>query len=151
MTMDTKSPRVAARPRPLAIMVRYVLFALVAGAMNLLTQAFVFQISPVQPLAVSILAGTAIGFIVKYGLDKHWIFFDDYRGMRHEAGKVVLYGVFSVAMTVVFWGFEIAFLMIGGTDTAKYSGGAIGLAIGYYLKYRLDRRFTFKQEAGSWS
>lgn len=149
--MDIQSPTAAERPRPLAIMVRYVAFAVVSGAMNLLTQAVVYRFAPVQPLAVSILAGTAIGFVVKYVLDKRWIFFDDYRGVKQEMSKVVLYGLFSVAMTFVFWGFEVAFLMIGGTDTAKYSGGAIGLAIGYYLKYLLDRRFTFNEKARSWS
>lgn len=132
-------------------MIRYVLFAIAAGATNLLTQAVVFRLAPIEPLAASILAGTVIGFIVKYVLDKRWIFFDDYNGVRQEVSKVVLYGLFSVVMTLLFWAFEIVFLMIGGTETAKYSGAAIGLAIGYVLKYLLDKKITFNQKARSWS
>ncbi len=138
--------------RPAAIAVRYVLFAVVAGVMNLGTQAVVFAIAPVQPLAVSILAGTGVGFVVKYLLDKRWIFFDDYDGAAKEARKIFLYGSFSVAMTFVFWAFEVGFLGMWGTNTAKYIGAVIGLAIGNFAKYLLDRTFTFNQAARkSWS
>ena len=98
-----------------------------------------------QPLALSILAGTGVGFAVKFLLDKHWIFFDGYHGPAREARKIFLYGSFSVAMTVIFWGFEVGALAIFGTNTAKYIGGAVGLAIGNFLKYQLDRAFTFSQ------
>lgn len=145
--MDQQSSRLSAKERPFAIMVRYVLFAIIAGVMNLVTQAVVFGLAPIEPLAASILAGTAVGFIVKYFLDKHWIFFDDYGDVRQEFGKLFLYGAFSVAMTLVFWGFELAFLAIGGTSLAKYTGAVIGLAIGNFAKYLLDRNFTFAQRA----
>jgi putative flippase GtrA len=138
------------RNRALSVSVRYVSFAIIAGVMNLMTQAIVFSLLPVQPLAISILAGTAVGFIVKYLLDKHWIFFDNYDNVSRELNKVFLYASFSVAMTLVFWGFEIAFLAIGSTTFAKYLGAVIGLAIGNFAKYFLDRRFTFKQKAQSW-
>ena len=130
---------------PAAIAARYLLFAVIAGAMNLGAQAIVFAIAPIEPLALSILAGTGVGFVVKYLLDKRWIFFDDYDGAAKEARKIFLYGSFSVAMTLVFWGFEIGFLAIWGTNTAKYVGAVIGLAIGNFAKYLLDRTFTFKQ------
>ncbi len=140
-----------ARPsHALALVTRYVLFAIIAGVMNLLTQALVFRFSPIQPLATSILAGTAIGFGVKYLLDKHWIFFDDTGALQHEINKVFLYGLFSAAMTLVFWGFELTFLAIGQTGFAKYLGAVIGLAVGNFAKYFLDRNFTFNQKARSW-
>jgi putative flippase GtrA len=126
------------------------LFAIIAGVMNLLTQGVVFSLAPVRPLAASILAGTAAGFVVKYLLDKHWIFFDGYGDGRQESYKVFLYASFSAAMTLVFWGFEIAFLAIGGTNFAKYFGAVVGLAIGNFAKYFLDRSFIFKQKASSW-
>ena len=140
----------SAREHSFAILVRYVSFAIIAGAMNLMTQAIVFGLAPVQPLAASILAGTAVGFMVKYILDKRWIFFDDYDGAAQEVRKIFLYGSFSVAMTLVFWGFEIAFFEIGGTQTAKYTGAVIGLSIGNFAKYLLDRGITFNQKARSW-
>lgn len=150
--MTNASPaRLSARERSFVILARYVLFAIIAGVMNLVTQAIAFGLAPVQPLAVSILAGTGVGFVVKYILDKRWIFFDDYDGAAKEARKIVLYASFSVAMTLVFWGFEIAFVIVGGTDLAKYTGAVIGLAIGNFAKYLLDRTFTFNAKARSWS
>jgi putative flippase GtrA len=148
---NTRFSRLSARDRSFAILVRYVLFAIIAGVVNLLTQGIVFGVATVQPLASSMLAGTAAGFIVKYFLDKHWIFFDDCAGATQEIRKIVLYGSFSVAMTLVFWGCEIAFLEIGGTQFAKYTGAVIGLSIGNFAKYLLDRTFTFNQMGRSWS
>ncbi|ACB94671.1 GtrA family protein [Beijerinckia indica] len=133
------------------IFVRYVLFAIIAGIMNLGTQALVFRYAPVEALMLSILAGTGVGFVVKYFLDKHWIFFDDYDGAAQEARKIFLYASFSVAMTLVFWGFELLFLVIGKTETAKYTGAVVGLAFGNFAKYVLDRTYTFKTKATSWN
>ncbi len=137
------------RPRPAAIAVRYLLFAVIAGAMNLGVQAIAFPFLPVWPLELSILAGTGVGFAVKFLLDKRWIFFDGYHGPTHEARKIFLYGSFSVAMTLIFWGFEVGFFAAFGTNAAKYAGGAIGLAIGNFLKYWLDRTYTFGQNPGA--
>lgn len=144
--MATRSIRLPARQRSPGIFARYALFCVIAGVMNILTQAAVFRFVPFQPLAVSILAGTALGFIVKYILDKHWIFFDDYGDVRREVGKLFLYGAFSVAMTLVFWAFELAFLAIGGTQFSKYLGAVVGLTIGNSAKYLLDYHFTFAQK-----
>ncbi len=127
----------------MTIAVRYVLFAVVATLVNFGMQELVISMAPVAPLALSILAGTAAGFAVKYVLDKKWIFYDGYTTPAHEVRKVTLYALFSILTTMVFWGFEITFWMIWETDLAKYTGGAIGLAIGYLAKFALDRRFVF--------
>ena len=145
--VDAQASSLSNREHSFAILVRYVLFAIVAGVTNLLTQWIVFGLVPVQPLATSILTGTAVGFIVKYFLDKRWIFFAADGGVRQEVYRLFLYGTFSVVMTLVFWAFEISFLAIGGTDLAKYAGAVIGLAIGNFTKYLLDRSFTFDQKA----
>ena len=129
----------------MAILVRYVLFAAVATLVNLAAQEIAIRLTPVAPLAVSIAAGTAAGFAVKYILDKRWIFYDAYTGRRDEARKVTLYALFSVATTLVFWGFEVAFWTIWRTDFAKYSGAVLGLAIGYAVKFLLDQTFVFKE------
>ena len=125
--------------------VRYVVFAVVATLANLATQEVVIRLAPVAPLALSILAGTAAGFALKYVLDKKWVFDDRYAGHREELQKVTLYGAFSVLTTLVFWGFEIAFWAIWRTDLAKYTGAVLGLAIGYAAKFALDRTFVFKE------
>jgi putative flippase GtrA len=49
-------------------------------------------------------------------------------------------GVFT---TVIFWSVEYAFYLTFATDTMRYVGGVIGLAIGFYVKYQLDKKFVF--------
>jgi putative flippase GtrA len=142
--------RLSAALLSLSLPHRYFLFAVTAGSANLLTQAIVFRISTIEPLPISILIGTIVGFFLKYILDKNWIFFDGYIGARRELQKVLLYGAFSVLMTLLFWGFEIAFWKVGGSELAKYLGAAVGLAIGNVAKYLLDRSFTFAGRAEIW-
>jgi putative flippase GtrA len=125
--------------------IRYVVFAGIATLANLATQEAVVRVAPLSPLALSILMGTATGFILKYLLDKKWVFDDGYSGHRRELQKITLYGVFSVFTTLVFWSFEVAFWVIWRTDFAKYTGAVIGLAIGYAAKFVLDRAFVFKE------
>lgn len=131
----------------MTLLVRYLLFAALSTAANLIVQEAAFRLSPIAPFMVALLAGTVAGFAVKYVLDKRWIFADAYESPRDEMRKVSLYGLFSVLTTLIFWGFEIAFWMTFGTTAAKYTGAVIGLSIGYALKYRLDRAYTFRERA----
>ena len=124
-------------------MIRYVLFAVIATLANILTQEAAIRLAPVAPLQTSILAGTIAGFIVKYVLDKFFVFNDPYQSRADEAAKITLYGAFSVVTTLIFWGFELAAWTIWGTTRAKYAGAVAGLAIGYALKFLLDRRYVF--------
>lgn len=125
--------------------IRYVLFAILATLANLLTQEATMRLAPVAPLTLSILMGTAAGFVLKYLLDKKWVFDDGYHGHKQELQKITLYGAFSILTTLVFWGFEIAFWAVWRTDFAKYSGAVLGLAVGYAAKFMLDRSFVFKE------
>jgi putative flippase GtrA len=127
------------------IAVRYVLFAVLATLVNLAAQEVAIRLAPVAPLAVSILAGTSAGFAVKYVLDKRWIFYDPYTSHRDEARKVILYGLFSVVTTLIFWGFEVTFWTLWRTDFAKYAGAVLGLAIGYAAKFVLDQSYVFRE------
>lgn len=124
--------------------IRYVLFAVLSALVNFITQELVLICLPWAPLMISVLVGTATGFAAKYLLDKKWVFYDAYTGRGEEARKIGLYGLFSVATTAIFWAFELSAWAIWQTDTAKYAGGALGLAIGYAAKYALDRRFVFR-------
>ena len=127
------------------IAVRYVLFAVLATLANLAAQETVIRLAPVAPLALSIVAGTAVGFAVKYVLDKKWIFYDAFTSHRDEARKISLYGLFTVLTILVFRGFEVTFWTIWRTDIAKYTGAVLGLAIGYAAKFALDQNFVFRE------
>jgi hypothetical protein len=82
----------------------------------------------------------------------------------HLASRQVLFAViaaFSAVRTPVFLAFEVGFLVAWDTNLARYVGAVTSLAIGNFLKHRLDRAFTFGQgafdrtagdwKAGSWS
>ena len=127
------------------MVLRYIAFAVVATLANLSVQEIVIRLAPVAPLTLSILAGTAAGFALKYILDKRFVFEDGFDGHAREAQKVALYGAFSVVTTLIFWGFEVGFWIVWGTDAAKYTGAVIGLAIGYAAKFALDRTFVFRE------
>ena len=129
----------------MTILVRYVLFAVIATLANLLTQEAVVQLAPGNQLALSIFAGTVVGFALKYVLDKKWIFYDAYTSHSGELRKVFLYGLFSVVTTLIFWGVEVTFWTVWETSFAKYTGAVLGLAIGYAAKFYLDRSFVFRE------
>lgn len=124
---------------------RYVVFAVIAGLSNLATQEAVARMLPAAPIMVSIAAGTPVGFLVKYLLDKHWVFLDPYDSHITELRKLVLYGIFGVGTTLLFWAVELSFWHIWGTTEAKYIGAAIGLVLGYWTKYVLDNKWVFSR------
>jgi putative flippase GtrA len=125
------------------IFVRYVLFAVIAGAANLSAQELTIRALPTLPVAVSVLVGTGAGFLVKYALDKRWIFFDAYESHATEIRKIAIYGVSGVATTLVFWGAELGAWTTWRTPEAKYAGAVVGLALGNWIKYRLDKHYVF--------
>jgi positive regulator of sigma E activity len=49
----------------------------------------------------------------------------------------------SIFTTAIFWVTEYAFHLIFAAESMRYVGGVIGLAIGFYVKYRLDKKFVF--------
>ena len=49
--------------------------------------------------------------------------------------------------TAIFWGTELAFVALGDAPWLRYVGAVLGLAVGYTAKYRLDRRFVFRERA----
>ena len=126
-----------------AIFIRYVLFAVIAGVTNLAAQEVTVRLFPDQPIMVSIVVGTGIGFFVKYALDKRWIFLDAYETHAAELRKIAIYGASGIGTTLLFWGLEVGAWKIGGTTEAKYLGAVVGLVLGNYFKYLLDKRFTF--------
>lgn len=130
----------------LGIPARYAAFAGVATALNLSVQWLSFRIyDGPYAFGMALVAGTGAGLLVKYVLDKRWIFFDKETGAAAHGRKFLLYGLMGVATTVIFWGAEILCDRMSDAPAMKFAGGAMGLAVGYWAKYRLDRRFVFQQ------
>lgn len=126
------------------IVLLYSLFAAISIAANLGTQKVYTSVAPaLYAIPVSVLAGTAIGLAVKFVLDKVWIFRYQHRNLAHGFKSFMLYATMGIAPTVIFWGFEFGADSIFGTEPARLTGGAIGLIIGYLVKYKLDKKFVF--------
>lgn len=129
----------------LSLILRYSAFAVVATIANLAMQRLV--LAGAGHLALAIGLGTLVGLVVKYLLDKRWIFNDRRGGVATHSRQFGLYSLMGVATTLIFWGFEYGFWVIWQTDTMREVGAVIGLAIGYVTKYNLDRRFVFHDNA----
>lgn len=128
-----------------ALALRYTAFAVLATLANLAAQRLVLGVG--GALLVAMVAGTGLGLVVKYALDKRWIFDDRSSGLAAHSRRFSLYTLMGVATTLIFWGFEATFWHIGKTQLARETGAILGLAIGYAVKYALDRRFVFTAQA----
>jgi putative flippase GtrA len=123
---------------------RYVAFAIVAAVVNLVVQRLVLNLAHVaSAFYIALFAGTMAGLIVKYVLDKRLIFADQSSGIAAHGRKFSIYTLMGVVTTVIFWGTETLFWLYWQSHAAREIGAILGLAIGYAIKYRLDRRFVF--------
>tara|TARA_R110000751_G_scaffold8041_3_gene32522 strand:- start:25431 stop:25853 length:423 start_codon:yes stop_codon:yes gene_type:complete len=126
------------------LILRYAIFAVIATVANLATQRAVLQLGDTGAVyALAVGAGTIVGLVIKYGLDKRWIFHDQGTGLTNHGRKFTIYTATGIVTTAIFWGTETAFWLIWQTDLMRELGAIIGLTIGYGVKYSLDRRFVF--------
>lgn len=123
----------------------YALFALFSTAINIAFQYLSFLVySGYLSLYVAMFAGTVAGLVLKYILDKKYIFFHKPKSKKDDGKKFFLYSLMGVFTTFIFWGFEIGFDYMFESQNAKYIGAVVGLSIGYVVKYFLDKKFVFK-------
>lgn len=128
------------------IAVLYTLFAGIATLVNLGTQYVSLALySGAYSLYLAMLAGTFTGLVVKYILDKKYIFLFVPAGKKDDLYRFILYTAMGVITTVIFWGSEVLFDALIQASWAKYAGAVFGLSIGYITKYRLDKKFVFGQ------
>jgi putative flippase GtrA len=123
----------------------YAILALIAMAANFCTQEWVlFVYLGAFSHEIALVLATAVGLLVKYPLDKRYIFRFKAQNAVQDTKIFMLYGVMAVLTTVIFWGFEYGFDHYFKTKIMRYTGGAIGLIIGYVVKYHLDKRYVFR-------
>ncbi len=128
----------------MSIAQKYILFAIIATAANILSQDISTYIYD-GPFFVmlSVFIGTGVGLVVKYLLDKHYIFEYRTENLKHDTEILTRYTVTGIITTGIFWGMEFGFDYIFESKEFRYLGGVIGLAIGYIIKYQLDKKFVF--------
>ena len=132
--------------------IRYTAIAISASVLNLLLQA-VISLFYNGPLAVEVAIILATGLVLplKYSIEKRVIFEFQPTSLRHDARLFYFYTMVSVFTVLIFWCTEYAFHVIFRSEAMRYLGGAIGLAISFVAKYRLDRKFVFvtRDQTGS--
>lgn len=128
----------------LSITMRYTFFALIATIGNILAQdLYNYLDSGAFSLYLSILFGTIVGLLIKYFLDKKYIFKYESASIKQSTKVFFLYSIMGIFTTFIFWGFELIFHYIFETKYMRYFGGTLGLIIGYFVKYKLDQRYVF--------
>ena len=126
------------------ITVLYSLFAGLSTAVNIGSQMLSTLIySGVYAVEISIFIGTLAGLPLRYFLEKRYFFSFQSKNIKHDRQLFILYSFMDVFTTAIFWGTEYAFHLIFVGDFFRYAGGVLGLAIGYYVKYQLGKRFVF--------
>lgn len=125
----------------------YALIALGATVANIVTQDVAYRTyGGVPGLYLSVVLGTAVGLVLKYILDKRFIFRFRAESGAHDVRTFAVYTLMGLGTTALFWGIEFAFWFAFHTDVMRYLGGVIGLGIGYWAKYHLDKRFVFRMK-----
>ena len=92
------------------LVVLYTLFAVIATAANIGVQDIIVRNSDTTyNVAVSVLSGTVVGLIVKYVLDKRYIFHFKTQSVAHDTQTFALYTIMGILTTIIFWSFEFSF------------------------------------------
>lgn len=126
------------------LVLRYTAFAILATFANLGVQRIILMTGDGAVIfALAMVAGTAAGLVLKYILDKRYIFNDATTGLRANGQQFLLYTVMGLVTTALFWATETAFWLIWRTDAMRELGAVIGLTVGYVVKYKLDSKYVF--------
>lgn len=132
----------------LSIAIKYTIFAVISTVTNLVTQ-YIAEIvlgdivNEKYIIYITMFLGTLAGLVVKYILDRKYIFYYHIKSQSENVKKFILYSFVGVFTTLIFWGFEILFHTLFEHSMSKFAGAIIGLSIGYILKYNLDKKFVF--------
>lgn len=130
----------------LQITALYAAFAALATLINLLVQNVVFFLyASEHAIYLAMPLGAVVGLVVKYVLDRTYIF----AAKRSASGaEFFKYAATGGALTAVFFVFEFSFWALTGSALWRDLGAVIGLTIGYFAKYHIDKRFIFAAASG---
>ena len=129
-----------------SLITKYIFFALIATILNLWVQRFVLGVNTSDiSLLIAIVLGTLVGLVVKYTLDKKWIFYYKTYEIKKDTKLFLKYSLYGVLTTTIFWIFETSFWLYYKDDLMRELGAIIGLSIGYYMKFKIDKKYVFNE------
>ena len=123
---------------------KYIIFCIIAIVVNLGTQRIVMELIFINNYLLALLIGTLFGLVIKFILDKKYIFAYSDTSIKNNSLKFSFYSFNGISTTLLFWGTESIFYFIYKTNFAREFGALIGLSIGYFIKYRLDKKYVFQ-------
>ena len=125
----------------------YSLFAIISTIINLISQRLILLISTNNLFfLLAIFIGTLNGLILKFYLDKKWIFSNTVKNTKRNIFQFSLYSLMGIITTLIFWGTETIFWLIWQNENMRELGAVLGLSLGYSIKYNLYKRFVFNQK-----
>ena len=128
------------------ILALYTLISALSIVINLSAQMLsMLGYKGANSVELSILVGTVASFPLRFLLEKRYIFNCRSRKLSQGGEMFVLYGGTSMITTLIFWGIEYSFHLACGSDVVRYVGAIVGLGIGFYVKYLLDKKYVFAQ------
>ncbi len=131
----------------MSIGLKYILFAILAMTVNIFFQYLSFLlIDHKYELYIAILNGTILGMILKYYLDKNFIFYYVKKEFNNK-NIFLLYIFTSIFTTIIFWAIELWFSYYINITYSEYLGALVGLTLGYSLKYILDKHLVFNNQS----
>ena len=131
----------------MSIGLKYILFAILAMTVNIFFQYLSFLlIDHKYELYIAILNGTILGMILKYYLDKNFIFYYVKKEFNNK-NIFLLYIFTSIFTTIIFWAIELWFSYYVNINYSEYIGALVGLTLGYSLKYLLDKQLVFNNQS----
>ena len=121
---------------------KYIIFCIIAIVINLSTQRVIMELIFINNYFLALLIGTLFGLVIKFILDKKYIFAYSDSSIKNNSLKFSFYSFNGILTTLLFWGTESVFFFIYKTNFAREFGALIGLTIGYFIKYRLDKKYV---------
>ena len=117
----------------------YFLFALLSTFVNIIGQHIFLNYY--ENLFLAVIVGSAAALFFKYILDSS-IIFDASKQISLET--FLRYAFIGACITPIIWLVEVIFLNIFGTVFMRDVGAFLGIALAYYVKYEMDKRYVFK-------
>jgi putative flippase GtrA len=128
----------------MSLTIKYIAFAIIATVVNMFSQYIGYELyHGAYELYISMCFGTLAGLVIKYILDKKYIFKFQVSNVLEDGKRFILYLIMGIITTGIFWGIETFFDYLFQDISMRYVGGILGLSIGYVIKYQLDKRYVF--------
>jgi drug/metabolite transporter (DMT)-like permease len=117
----------------------YFLFALLASFVNLIGQHIFLTYN--KNLFLAVIVGSIAPLVFKYVLVSSFVF-DGKK--RINIKTFLIYAFFGACITPIIWIMEVIFLNIFGTVFMRDIGALLGIALAYFIKYEMDKRYVFE-------